>query len=153
MYTNRWEVYRAVPRPHLGFSDHISILPFPAHHPVIKGNKPTQKTITVWPSGAVSMFQDCFERTNWQVFREAAIDEGRVDLEEHVSSVCGYISRCIDVTTTRNITIHPRNPGWLAYRKSRSVSDAVSAVLHSALTHLGGRDSFVRLITPSFRRL
>lgn len=52
VYTNKWDSYRAVPCLHLGFSDYISIMLAPAHHPVLKANKPTQKTITVWPRGA-----------------------------------------------------------------------------------------------------
>jgi len=114
VYTNRREAYRAVPRPNLGFSDHISILLVPTHHPVIKNNKPTERTITVWPNGAVSMLQDCFERTAWQVFREAATGRNGVDLEEYASSVCGYISKCVnDVTTTKKITMYPNQKPWL----------------------------------------
>jgi len=64
VYTNRREAYRAVPSPNLGFSDHISILLVPTHHPVLKDNNPTEKPITVWPYGAVSKLQDCFECTS-----------------------------------------------------------------------------------------
>lgn len=69
------------------------------------------------------MLQDCFERTTWQVSREAATGEGGVDLEEYVSSVCGYISKCIDdVTTTRKITIRPRNRGMWSLLKARDAA-------------------------------
>lgn len=64
--------------------------------------------------GAVSILQDCFKCTNWQVFREAATGKGGVDLEEYVSSVCGYISKCVDdVTTTRKITVCTNQKPWL----------------------------------------
>lgn len=103
-----------VPHPHLGFSVHISILVVPAHTPVLKDNKPIVKTITVWPSGAASMLQDFFERTNWQILRKVATGIGGVNLEEYASSVCGYISNCIDgVTTTRKIIICPNQKPWL----------------------------------------
>lgn len=60
------------------------------------------------------MLQDCFERTTWQVFREASTGKRGVDLEEYASSICGYISKCIDdVATTRKITIHPNQKLWL----------------------------------------
>lgn len=85
----------------------------PAHRPVLRHNKSTQKNITV-PSTAVPMLQDCFERTNWQIFRVAGTIEGRVELEDYLSAVCSYISKCIDnVTVTRKITIRPNQKPWL----------------------------------------
>lgn len=71
VYTKRREAYRAVPCLHLCFSDHVSILLVPPHHPVLKENKPTVKTIMVWSSGGASMLQDRFDHINWQIFREA----------------------------------------------------------------------------------
>lgn len=58
--------------------------------------------------GPVKLFQSS---TNWQVFREAATHEGRVDF---ASSVCGYTSRFIDdVTTTKVINTHTNQEPWL----------------------------------------
>ncbi|KAI3366785.1 hypothetical protein L3Q82_009450 [Scortum barcoo] len=57
---------------------------------------PKQRTITVWPSDAVPALQDCFQRTDWQIFREAAACEGEVDLEDYTSAVLGYISKCTE---------------------------------------------------------
>ncbi|KAI3373175.1 hypothetical protein L3Q82_006370 [Scortum barcoo] len=114
--TNR-DAYRAVPHPHLGFSDHISImlLPAPAYRPLLRRHTPTQRTITVWPSDAVPALQDCFQRTDfWQIFREAAVREGEVDLEDYTSAVLGYISKCTeDVTSTRTVTEYPNQKPWL----------------------------------------
>ncbi|XP_024908561.1 uncharacterized protein LOC112486372 isoform X2 [Cynoglossus semilaevis] len=52
---------------------------------------PTQRTITVWPSDAVPTLQDCFQCTDWQIFREAAVHDGEVDLEDYTAAVLGYI--------------------------------------------------------------
>ncbi|KAI3352197.1 hypothetical protein L3Q82_005161 [Scortum barcoo] len=35
VYTNKRDAYRAVPHPHLGFSDHISIMLLPAYRPLV----------------------------------------------------------------------------------------------------------------------
>ncbi|KAK0133578.1 hypothetical protein N1851_030904 [Merluccius polli] len=43
------------------------------------------------------------------------------------------------IINTININMDPHQ---YAYRKNRSVSDAVSAVVHSALTDLESRDSY-----------
>ena len=44
-----------------------------------------------WPEGAISALQDCFECTDWQMFREAATTNGSTDLEEDTASVTGFI--------------------------------------------------------------
>ncbi|KAI3371074.1 hypothetical protein L3Q82_023709 [Scortum barcoo] len=76
-----------------------------------------QRTITVWPSDAVPALQDCFQRTDctdWQIFREAAVREGEVDLEDYTSAVLGYISKCTeDVTSTRTVTEYLNQKPWL----------------------------------------
>ncbi|KAI3376822.1 hypothetical protein L3Q82_000397 [Scortum barcoo] len=76
---------------------------------------PKQRTITVWPSDAVPALQDCFQRTDWQIFREAAACEGEVDLEDYTSAVLGYISKCTEDVTPApghsNWNIRTRNPG------------------------------------------
>lgn len=66
VYTNRREAYKAMPRLHLGFSDHTCVLPVPTHCPVLKNNKPAQKTITVLsaPTGRYSGKQQLM-RAGW----------------------------------------------------------------------------------------
>ncbi|KAI4893114.1 hypothetical protein NFI96_020621 [Prochilodus magdalenae] len=114
VYTNVRDAYRAVPHPHLGLSDHISIMLVPAYHPPLQRSRPTQKTITVWPSDADAVLQDCFGCTDWHVFREAAESEGELDLEDYTSAVLGYISKCVeDVTTTKTVTCYPNQKPWL----------------------------------------
>uniref|UniRef100_A0A3B1IEK6 Reverse transcriptase domain-containing protein n=1 Tax=Astyanax mexicanus TaxID=7994 RepID=A0A3B1IEK6_ASTMX len=114
VYSSVKDAYKAFPRPHLGLSDHISIMLVPAYHPPLRRSKPTQKTITVWPSDGAAVLQDCFGCTDWQVFREAAECEGELDLEEYTSAVLGYISKCVeDVTTTKTVTCYPNQKPWL----------------------------------------
>ncbi|KAI3361976.1 hypothetical protein L3Q82_012327 [Scortum barcoo] len=48
------------------------------------------------------------------MFREAAVREGEVDLEDYTSAVLGYISKCTeDVTSTRTVTEYPNQKPWL----------------------------------------
>ena len=107
-------MYRASPRPHLGVSNHISIMLVPAYCPVTKRMTATQKTITVWPAEAVPMLKDCFETTDWQMFKEAVTEGNTVNLEEYSESVLAYIAKCVeDVTTIKTITISPNQKPWL----------------------------------------
>ncbi len=72
VYTTVKNAYKAEPRPHLGYSDHISVMLTPAYKPLLKLAKPVQKQITVWPDNATSALQDCFQDTDWYMFKEAA---------------------------------------------------------------------------------
>ncbi|KAI3364745.1 hypothetical protein L3Q82_000901 [Scortum barcoo] len=55
--------------------------------------------------------------------------------------VMAHIKDCIDVTV---------DPHQYAYRKNRSTEDAISSVVHTALTHLENKDSYVRLLFVDF---
>ena len=60
------------------------------------------------------MLQDCFDSTDWDVFKTAAMREDcTVDLEEYASVDTGYISTCIDnVVPTKCCKTYPnQNPG------------------------------------------
>lgn len=79
-----------------------------------QNRKATQKPITMWPTKAVPVLQDCFGTTDWQIFREAATEGGNVNLEEYKSSVLGYIEKCVEgVATTKTITIPLSQKAWL----------------------------------------
>ncbi|KAI4871589.1 hypothetical protein NFI96_021134, partial [Prochilodus magdalenae] len=51
------------------------------------------------------------------------------------------------VTATLDITVDPHQ---YAYRRNRSTDDAISSVVHSALTHLEQKDSYVRMLFVDF---
>ncbi|KAI3352193.1 hypothetical protein L3Q82_005159 [Scortum barcoo] len=49
-----------------------------------------------------------------QIFREAAVREGEVDLEDYTSAVLGYFNKCTeDITSTRTVTEYPNQKPWL----------------------------------------
>ncbi|KAI4878406.1 hypothetical protein NFI96_029705, partial [Prochilodus magdalenae] len=85
-----------------------------AYRPLVRRSKPVLKPVRTWPSGAISALQDCFEHTDWQMFREAATYSTTTDLEEYTSSVTSYIGKCIDdVTVSRTITTRPKQRPWM----------------------------------------
>lgn len=54
---------------------------------------------------AISALLDCFEHTNWHLFREAATYEGSTNLKEYTTSPTGYISLCTDeASVSKTIT-------------------------------------------------
>ncbi|KAK3536811.1 hypothetical protein QTP86_025588 [Hemibagrus guttatus] len=55
-----------------------------------------------------------FECTDWDMFREAATNGDTTDLEEYMSSVTSYISKCIDdVTISKSITTCSNQKPWM----------------------------------------
>ncbi|KAI2645940.1 hypothetical protein H4Q32_025291 [Labeo rohita] len=76
--------------------------------------KPVQKQITVWPDDATSTLQDCFQCTDWNMFREAATYNNHTDLHEYTDTVTAYIKKCIDdVTVTKTITTRANQKPWM----------------------------------------
>ncbi len=72
VYTTQRGAYKALPLPHLGTSDHITVMPMPGYRPLVKVNKPVHKQIQVWPEGSSEALQDCFDTTDWDMFKQAA---------------------------------------------------------------------------------
>ena len=75
VYCNIRHAYRAVPQPHIGLSDHLSLHLIPAYTPHIRKNKPTTRTINTWPEDALSQLQDCFSTTEWGLFESLDLEE------------------------------------------------------------------------------
>ncbi|KAK3554488.1 hypothetical protein QTP70_024291, partial [Hemibagrus guttatus] len=64
--------------------------------------------------GEISALQDCFECTDWDVFRGAATNGETTDLEEYKSSVTSYIGKRIDgVTVSKSISTRPNQKPWM----------------------------------------
>ncbi|KAK0137698.1 repressor of the inhibitor of the protein kinase [Merluccius polli] len=114
VYCNITGAYRATPLPHLGQSDHSTVMLIPAYQPLVKRTKPIVKVTRSWPDGAISALQDCFDTTDWDMFKQANTTINTIDLEGYTSGVTGYISKCIDdVTTMKTITIRPNQRPWM----------------------------------------
>ena len=107
VYSNLAEAYKATPLPHIGQSDHLSLFLTPRYSPLIQREKPTVRTIKVWPEGTDAALQDRFKNTDWNMFTHT-------DLDQYASSVLDHISTTIDsVTTQKQITMYPNQKPWM----------------------------------------
>ena len=114
VYTTQRGAYKALPLPHLGASDHITVMLMPAYRPLVKVAKPVQKQIQVWPEGSSEALQDCFDTTDWNMFKQAATYNNSTDLQEYSETVTAYITKCIeDVTVTKTITVRANQKPWM----------------------------------------
>ncbi len=120
VYTNIKHAYRAIPLPHLGQSDHLSLLLTPAYFPQ-KKNYTTHKTVSIWPENALSQLQDCFTHTDWEVFKHH-------DLAVHTEAVLAYIKYCMDnVTVNKIIRVFPNQKPWMTSQVHLLLKDQKAA--------------------------
>ncbi len=95
-------------------SDHITVMLMPAYRPLVKVIKPIHKQIQVRPEGSSEALQDCFDTTDWNMFKQAATYNNTTDLQEYTETVTAYITKCIDdVTVTKTITVRANQKPWL----------------------------------------
>ncbi len=117
VYTTVKHAFKAEPPPHLGFSDHISVMLIPlipAYRPLLKLAKLVQKQIMVWPENATSALQDCFQDIDWNMFKEAAPYNNHTYRQEYTETVTAYIKKCIDdETVTKTITARANQKPWM----------------------------------------
>ncbi|KAI3351762.1 hypothetical protein L3Q82_020592 [Scortum barcoo] len=106
----------------------------PDRHSLPKQRSPTcLKTATIIPIPKTSTV------TGLNDYRPVALTPIVMKCFERL--VMAHIKDCIDVTV---------DPHQYAYRKNRSTEDAISSVVHTALTHLENKDSYVRLLFVDF---
>ncbi|KAK0136911.1 hypothetical protein N1851_026933 [Merluccius polli] len=114
VYTTLRGAYKASPLPHLGASDHTTVMLMPAYRPKVKVTRPVQKQVREWPESASSALQDCFNITDWDMFKQAATYNQHINIQEYSDTVTAYISKCIDdVTDTKTITVRANQKPWL----------------------------------------
>ncbi len=67
---------------------------------------------TAWKTP--SALQDCFQDTDWNMFKEADTYNNHTDLQEYTETVTAYIKNCIDdVTVTKTITTRANRKPWM----------------------------------------
>ncbi len=58
--------------------------------------------------------RNCFQDTDWNMFKEAATYNNHTDLQEYTETMTAYIKNCIDdVTVTKTITTHANQKPWM----------------------------------------
>ncbi|KAI4876037.1 hypothetical protein NFI96_025876, partial [Prochilodus magdalenae] len=86
----------------------------PTYRQLLNRVRATVRTVRVWPEGAESVLQDCFQCTDWEVFRSAATTDSLVDINEYATSVTGFIRKCVDdVSQTKQIRTLPNQKPWM----------------------------------------
>ena len=114
-YINIKDAFTAAPRPHLGSSDHLSVMLIPAYKPLLIRQKPTMRQVRVWSDGSMEALKDCFECTEWDMFKAAATDnDHHINIDEYAMSVSAYINKCTeDVSVSKTIITRANQKPWM----------------------------------------
>ncbi|KAK3507142.1 hypothetical protein QTP70_008626 [Hemibagrus guttatus] len=121
VYTNIKLGYRVRPLPHLAQSDYMSLLLIPEYAPLCKTACTSTKIINTWPDGAYQQLQDCFNRTNWDVFEHQ-------ELGVFTDSVLCYIKNCIDIVTVdKCILVYSNQKTWMTREVKRLLRERNTA--------------------------
>lgn len=67
----------------------------PAYKPCMKAIRSAKINIRVWPDGASAVLQDCFDTTDWEMFKQIATYNGHTDIEKYPDTVT-FIIKCMD---------------------------------------------------------
>ncbi len=95
VYKYSWQLHPG-PCPRLAFQTISHCFLLITYTQLIKRVKPTVQTVKVWTDESTAALQDCFESTDWQMFRDAATQDNSINLEEYTTSVTSHISKCVD---------------------------------------------------------
>ncbi|KAI4875037.1 hypothetical protein NFI96_007081 [Prochilodus magdalenae] len=102
-YTALKDSYKPLPCPAFGKAGHTSILLLPAY-------RQSSKSVYQWSKEAIFTLQDCFETTDWQMFRDAA----GTDTNEYTDSITSYVSKCTDdIVPKINVRTFPNQKPWI----------------------------------------
>lgn len=109
-YTAVKNSYKPLPLPAFGKADHISILLLPVYRQKLKQARPAVRTVHLWSDESVAIPQDCFETTDWLMFREVA--DGNIN--EYTDSVSSFIQHCIeDIVPKKSVRSFPNQKPWV----------------------------------------
>lgn len=105
LFTHIPGAFRTEPHPHLRYSNHISVMLILAYRQLVRRSKAVLKQVKKWPAGAISALQDCFEHTDWHMFRAAATTGDSTKL--------GGIHKVYDIIDSKTITTRSNQTLWI----------------------------------------
>ena len=89
-------------------SDHDMVYLVPVYKQKLKSETPAVKSVKQWTDPAIETLQDCFDCTDWDMFKESACD-----INEYTDTVCSYINVCENMCIpTKNVKVCANDKPW-----------------------------------------
>lgn len=90
----------------------------PTYKTVLKRYKAQVRVIKDWTDESILCLQDCFDCTDWEMFKKSCGD----DLNEWTDVTCSYIAFCRDmIVPYKQVKIYPNNKPWI----TKTVKDSL----------------------------
>ena len=100
-------MYKALPRPPFGKSDHNSILLIPAYKQKLQQQEaPVTWSIKKWSDEAGAKLQDCFASTDWNMLQDSS------DGIEEYTTLTGFVNKCIE-DFVPTVTVRTYQKPWI----------------------------------------
>jgi hypothetical protein len=133
--------YKSVARPHLGNSDHEMILLIPAYKQLLKTIKPEKRTILKWTDESADMLKNCFETTDWNIFRSDPLD-----IDDYADTVAGYIKFCEELCLQpKEIVKYPNSKPWFDCQLWLKVKEKDRAYKQRVKNPIGYKEAKIEL--------
>lgn len=112
------DTFKSLPLPPLGSADHNCVFLLPTYRTVLRREKVQTKDVKVWTEDSVLCLQECYNCTDWNMFRESCDD----DLDELTDVTCSYVSFCRDmIIPSKTVKIYPNNKPWVTKSVKSSI--------------------------------
>lgn len=87
------DAYKSLPLPPLGAAEHNCMHLLPIYKTVLKREKAKTKDIKNWTEESVLCLQECYDCTDWDMFKQSCGD----DLDKLVDVTCSNAAFCRDI--------------------------------------------------------
>lgn len=102
--------FKSLPLPPLGGADHNCVQLMTAYRSALRRGKIITKQIHNWTDDSKLSLQDCFEKTDWGMFKESCSD-----IDELTDVVSSYVTFCEDcVIPKKSVKIFPNSKPWVS---------------------------------------
>lgn len=85
-------LYPHPPTPTPGSADHNCVHLLPTYNTALKREKVQIKEVKVWSDESELCLQECFNCTDWDMFKQST-----GDLDEVTDVICSYVTFCRDI--------------------------------------------------------
>ncbi len=139
-YGSLKDAYKSILLPPLGSADHNCVYLMPTYQTVLKREKVQTKEMKDWTEESVSCLQECYDCTDWDMFKESCGD----DLDELTDVICSYAAFCRDmIIPCKQVRIYPNNKPWVnksvkacIQKKRHAFKQGIASDLHVATKEL-----------------
>ena len=122
--------YRSIAKPPIGDADHNTVRLVPIYRCLLKRAKCVRRHVKVWNEDSIARLQDCFDCTNWDVFRDSCDSLG-----ELTDVVTSHVYFCVDtVIPVQKRKVYQKNKPWVSKQLKKVLNEKKRAYFQADLS-------------------